>query len=163
MKKLILFLLTIIIFSSCGDFKDVSFSGIENVKVNKMSKERIDIDIIAKIKNPNKMAFTIYKSDMDAVVSGVNIGKAHLTKKVKIKANTEQAYTFNVKSNFSKINMGELPNLMALLTKKSLKIGLKGDLKVGKLFVKKTHPVDMTKDVPLSILGGLNLGGLLGQ
>jgi len=153
MKKffLIPIFFTLFIFSSCGDFQDVSFEGIENVKVNKLSQQGLDVDITAKIKNPNKVAFTIYKSDLDATFSNMNVGKATLTNNVKIKANTTQAYTFNIKSDFSKLSMAELPNLLSIATSRSIKVGLKGNLRVGKMFVKKNYPVDMTKSVPLNL------------
>jgi LEA14-like dessication related protein len=144
------FILLTLVFSSCGDFQDVTFEGIENVKVNKISQQGIDVDITAKIKNPNKVAFTIYKSDLDATFSNMNVGKAILTNNVKIKANTSQAYTFNIKSDFSKLSLGELPNLLSIATSKSIKVGLKGNLRVGKLFVKKNYPVDMVKSVPMN-------------
>lgn len=152
MKRFLLlfFSLTVITLSSCGDFQDVTFLGIEHVKVNKLSQQGIDIDITAKIKNPNTVAFTIYRSDLDATFSGMNVGKAHINNNVKIKANSEANYTFNVTSDFSKISIGELPNLLSIATSKSIKVGLNGNLRVGKLFMKKNYPVDMTKSVPLN-------------
>jgi LEA14-like dessication related protein len=156
MKKfiLLLFAFAVLFLTSCGDFKEVTFMGIENVKINKVSQQGIDIDVTAKIKNPNNIAFIIYRSDLDASFSGMNVGKASITKNVKIKANSEQGYTFNIKSDFSKLSAGELPNLFSIAMSKSIKVGLKGNLKVGKLLVKKSYPVDMVKSVPL------NLGGL---
>jgi len=153
MKKITVSLIILfsLVLCSCGDFQDVTFEGIENVKVNKMSQQGIDIDVTAKIKNPNKVAFTIYKSDLDATFSNMNVGKAKLTNNVKIKANSTQAYTFNIKSDFSKLSMAELPNLLSIATSRSVKVGLKGDLKVGKLLVKKSYPVDMVKSVPLNL------------
>ncbi|MBK7182634.1 MAG: LEA type 2 family protein [Bacteroidetes bacterium] len=144
------FVFLTLVLSSCGDFQDVTFEGIENVKVNKISQQGIDVDITAKIKNPNKVAFTIYKSDLDATLSNMNVGKAILTNNVKIKANSSQAYAFNIKSDFSKLSMAELPNLLSIATSRSIKVGLKGNLRVGKLFVKKNYPVDMVKSVPMN-------------
>lgn len=143
-------LISLFIFSSCGDFQDVTFEGIENVKVNKLSQQGLDVDVTAKIKNPNKVAFTIYRSDLDATFSNMNVGKATLTNNVRIKANSTQSYTFNIKSDFSKLSLGELPNLLSIATSRSIKVGLKGNLRVGKMFVKKNYPVDMTKSVPLN-------------
>jgi LEA14-like dessication related protein len=152
MKKVVLFIILITFtLASCGDFQDVTFSGIENVKVNKMSQQGLDVDITAKIKNPNKVAFTIYKSDLDATFSGMNVGKARITNNVKIKANCEQAYTFNVTSDFSKLSIGELPNLLSIATSRNIKVGLKGNLRVGKLLMRKIYPVDMVKTVPLNL------------
>lgn len=153
MKKYALYILCFLTLTSCGDFQDVTFLGIDSMKVNKLSQQGLDIDVTAKIKNPNNVAFTIYKSDLDATFSGMNVGKASITKNVKIKANSEQSYTFNVKSNFSKLSAGELPNLLSIAMSRSIKVGLKGNLKVGKMLVKKEYPVDMTKNIPLNLSG----------
>lgn len=149
MKNYFLFFAALLFLSSCGDFQDVSFSGIQSVKVNKISTKGIDVDVTAKIKNPNDVAFTIYHSDLDATFSGMNVGKAHLTNNVKIKANSEQDYTFNVQSDFTGLSLAEVPSLLGIAASRSIKVGLKGNLKVGKLFMKKDYPVDMVKTVPL--------------
>jgi len=153
MKRYVLYILCSLALTSCGDFQEITFQGIAGVKVNKLSQQGLDIDVTAKIKNPNSVAFTIYKSDLDATFSGMNVGKASITKNVKIKANSEQEYTFNVKSNFSKLSAGELPNLLSIAMSRSIKVGLKGNLKAGKLFVKKDYPVDMVKTIPLPMSG----------
>jgi LEA14-like dessication related protein len=153
MKKIIyiLSLLFVIVFSSCGKFEDVTFSGIENVKIVKMSQQGAEAEITAKIKNPNNTAFTIYKSDMDVILSGINAGKAHLSKNVRIKPHSEESYTFHVKSDFSSLSMTDLPKLMGLAMSKNVRVGLKGNLKVGKLFIRKSYPVEMNQSVPLNL------------
>jgi LEA14-like dessication related protein len=151
MKKYFLFLLVFsFIFSSCGDFQDVTFKGVEGLKVIKMSQQGIEVEITARIQNPNKIAFHIYPSDMDATLNGMNAGKARLTNNIKIKPNSEDAYVFKISSDFSSLNMMQLPGLMAVLSAKNVKVGLKGDLKVGKVLLKKKYPVDMVKSIPLS-------------
>jgi len=152
MKKYILLFITALafIFSGCGDFQDITFKGIEGVKIVKMSQQGIEAEITARINNPNKVTFHIYPSDLDATLNGMNAGKAKLTNNVKIKAHSEESYTFKIKSDFSSLSMTDLPKLMAMATSRNVKVGLKGDLKVGKLFVKRKYPVDMVKSVPLS-------------
>jgi LEA14-like dessication related protein len=151
MKKYFLFLLVIsFTFSSCGDFQDVTFKGVENVKVVKMSQQGIEVDITARIHNPNKVVFHIYPSDMDATLNDINAGKAHLTNNIRIRSNSEESYTFKIKSDFSSLNMMELPRLMSVVSGKNVKVGLKGNLKVGKFFLKRNYPVDIIKSIPLS-------------
>jgi LEA14-like dessication related protein len=152
MKKytFILFTFCSILFSSCGDFQEVTFSGIENVNIISLTQKGAEAEITAKIKNPNNVAFTIYPVDMDVVLGGINAGKARLTGRTKIKANSDQTYTFTVKSDFSNLSMSNMPKLMAMAMSRNVKVGLKGNLKVGKLFVKKSYPVEMTQSVPLT-------------
>lgn len=118
-----------------------------------MSQQGIEAEVTARINNPNRIAFHIYPSDLDATLNGVNAGKARLTNNIKIKANAEEAYTFNIKSDFSSLNMMDLPRLMSAITGRNAKVGLKGNLKVGKLFMKRNYPVDLVKSVPLTGTG----------
>ena len=150
MKKYIcLLLIPFLLLTSCGEYQDVTFMGIESVNVTSMSQKGIEADIVARIKNPNNTSFTIYKSDLDATLNDMNAGKASLSKNVRIKANSEQTYTFKVKSDFSSLSLAELPKLLAMAKSKNAKVGLKGNLKAGKLFIKKSFPVDISKNVPL--------------
>lgn len=144
-----LILLFSITLFSCGDFKDISFSGIENVKITSLSQKGVEALITVRIKNPNSVSFTIYKSEMDVTLSGINAGKAQLTNNVKIKARSEESYTFNIKSDFSNLSLTDLPKIIAMGLSKSVKIGLKGNLKGGKLFLKCIYPIDMIQSVPL--------------
>lgn len=155
MKKFILLLITVLslTLSGCGDFQDISFKGVEGVKIVKMTQEGIEAEITARIHNPNKIAFHVYPSALDATLNGINAGKAKLTNNIKIKANSERSYTFKIKSDFSTLNMFELPMLMAAIGGKNVKVGVKGDLKVGKLLVKRKYPVDMVKSVPINATG----------
>jgi len=136
-------------FFSCADFKEVTFSGIDNVSITSLSQKGIEALITVRINNPNNVSFTVYKSEMDVTISGIDAGKAYLTNNVRIKAKSEQAYTFNVKSDFSKLSLADLPKIIAIGLSKSVKIGLKGNLRGGKLFLKRNYPIDMIQSVPL--------------
>ncbi|MCE9539703.1 MAG: LEA type 2 family protein [Bacteroidetes bacterium] len=137
-------------FFSCVDFKEVTFSGIDNVKITSLSQSGVEALITVRIKNPNSVSFTVYKSEVDVTISGIDAGKANLTNNVRIKAKSEQPYTFKVKSDFSKLSLADMPKIIAMGLSKSVKIGLKGNLKGGKLLVKRSYPIDMTQSVPLN-------------
>lgn len=149
MKKNIFLILFSVIFASCGEFEDVIFSGIENIKIIHLSKDGADAEITAAIKNPNSSSFTVYKSDFDATLNGINAGKARLTNNIKIKPKSEKNYTFKIHSDFSKLSMADLPKLLSMAVSKNIKVELKGNLKVGKMFVKKEYPISIIKNVPL--------------
>lgn len=143
-----LFLFTSIIFYGC-DYKEVTFSGVEGVKVTSLTQNGIEALITVRLKNPNKMAFTVYKSEMDVTVGGVNLGKAYIAENVRIKRNSEELYTFKINSSFSQMSILQLPKLLSLAYGKSLQINLKGELKGGKMFVKRSFPIDITQNVPM--------------
>lgn len=148
-KYFFLLLASCLVFSSCSDFEAVTFSGIENVKIINLSQQGAEAEITAKIKNPNSIAFTIYQSDLDVMINGINSGKAHLSDNVKIKSKSEEAYIFKIKSEFSTLSLTDLPRLMSIVMSKNVKVELKGNLKVGNFFMKRNHPVDISQDVSL--------------
>ena len=152
MKKyfVILFLLCCAVIFSCANLQDLTFSGIENVQLSSLSEQGVEALITVRIKNPNSISFTIYKSDMDVTLSGINAGQAHITDNVKINARSEEAYTFKVKSDFTHLNLMDIPKIISMALSKNVKIGLKGNLKAGKLFLKRSYPIDITQNVPLS-------------
>jgi LEA14-like dessication related protein len=151
-NKFILFFILIssIFFASCGDFEEVQFSGVDKVEIIKLSQQGAEAEITAKIKNPNSTSFTIYKSDLNVSLNGLDAGVAHLTDNVKIKSNSEELYTFKVKSDFSSLSLADLPQLISIATSKNVKVGLKGNLLVGKFFYKRSVPVEVNENVPLS-------------
>lgn len=145
MPKVFLLRYVILIFflvgnSSCKEFKEVEVIGVENFKIKKISLEGIEADIKLKIKNPNSFGFSIYPSEFDVIFSSLNLGKAKLKKRVHIDSNCEKGYIFELNTSFTGMNLLDLTKLISGSNLGSLQV--KGDLKVGKMWVKKKFPVD---------------------
>jgi LEA14-like dessication related protein len=137
----------VVIFTSCKEFKEVQCTGVKDFKINKISAQGIDADIILGVKNPNKMRFSVYRSEFDVVYNGVKLGKAKLSKKVKIDGNTEKNYSFNLKSNFKDANPMDVMKLISGGGKGFIEVI--GDLKAGKFYLKKKYPVKVKEKVDL--------------
>jgi LEA14-like dessication related protein len=150
-RKIIFFFLfasSLLIFTSCSDFKELQCTGLNGFKVHKITTEGIDAEILLGIKNPNAYGFSIYKSEFDITYSGVYIGKAKLIKKVKIQGNEEKTYSFVLRNDFKEVNLLDVMKLLSGATFKNM-LEVKGELKVGKLFIKKRIPIDMKEKVGL--------------
>lgn len=87
---------------------------------------------------------------MDVTLSGINAGKAQIIENVRIKANSDESYEFKIKSDFSNLNLTDIPKIISMALSKNVNVGLKGNLKGGKWFVKRSYPVDITQSVHLS-------------
>ena len=148
-RLLSLLLVSLLFFTNCRDYKEIQTTGVKGFKVNKISTEGINGDILIGIKNPNNFGFSIYKSEFDVHYSGVYLGKAKLTKRVHISANKEEVYSFNLKNDFKGAN---LPDVMKLLSGAMFKntIEVNGNLKVGKLYFKKKIPVKISEKIKLN-------------
>jgi LEA14-like dessication related protein len=145
---LLLLLACAICFQSCRNIREVQPTGIKGFTLDKVSMEGLEGNILLGLKNPNNFAFTIYKSEFDVRYSGVYLGKAKLAKKVRIKANAEETYSFKLKSDLKNTNVMDV---MKLLNGSSFKnnLEIKGDLRVGKFLMYKSFPVDVSEKLQL--------------
>ncbi len=152
MKKYFLpfaYCLLAIFFISCAEIKPVTIGGVENPQVKSLSTAGADFTFGIKIKNPNKMGVTVFPSSFEAMVNGIPAGDARLSKKVRIKGNSENVSQFHVKADFSKLGMGDIANVISLVSSKNPTVTLKGNVKVGKWYYKKKFPVEFKKMISL--------------
>jgi LEA14-like dessication related protein len=137
-------------FFSCAEIKPATIGGIENPKVKTLTTAGADFTFDMKIKNPNNIGVTVFPTSFDATVNGIDIGKIKLDKRVRIKANSDGISEFHVKSDFSKLGMGDIATVISMVASKNATVSLKGDVKVGKWYYKKRFPVEFKKTVNLS-------------
>ena len=149
MRTLIVFIIStcILFFSSCKDFEEIKVTSVEGFYLNKVSPQGIEAEIKLKIMNPNKSGFSIYPSEFDVAYSGIKLGKAKLNKRVHINGNTESVYTFKLSSALGELNLMDAMQL--LNSSKMGKIEINGELKAGKIFIKKRFPVNYSDRVQM--------------
>ena len=145
-----LWLLAIGFLPSCKELQPVTIGGVSNVKVISLTKEGIELDFDMKINNPNSVGVSVFPSSFDANVGGINVGKIRLAKRTRIKAKGEHTSTFHIKSDFSKLGITDIANVLPMVLSKRADIFLKGNLRVGKLFYKQKFPVELNKAISLS-------------
>jgi LEA14-like dessication related protein len=137
------------IFAACRDFKEIQVTGVKGFKVNKIDTKGISADLLLNVKNPNNMGFSIYRSTFDVMYNGINLGKARSSKRVHISANSEETYAFTLKSDFKDINLMDIMKLVNGGGSGGM-VQVKGDLKAGKLFIRKKFPVDVKERARLN-------------
>ena|ERR1035437_6218025 len=142
--------LLLTVFFSCKELQPVTIGGVSNVKVISLTKEGIELDFDMKINNPNSVGVSVFPSSFDANVGGINVGKIRLAKRTRIKAKGEHTSTFHIKSDFSKLGITDIANVLPMVLSKRADIFLKGNLRVGKLFYKQKFPVELNKAISLS-------------
>jgi len=148
--KQIQFFLLLIILASCAEYKEVTVNKIDQARITKMDKDGITAEIDVHINNPNNLSFKIFRSDVDVLLNDISLGKAKLKKKMKIKANSEETYTFIVGGKFDNImGTGGLGGLLSMATSKSANITIKGNISAGKFFYRKKFPIDNKQRIPL--------------
>lgn len=149
MRKFLVFIsaFSILLFVSCKEFQQVQVTGVKSFRLTKVGTEGIEGEVILGIKNPNDKGFSIYPSEFDVTYSGIKMGKARLYKRVHIASDSEKLYTFKLKTSLQDMN---LMDIMGLLNGGKLgNIEAKGNLKVGKFYIKKRVPVNISEKIGL--------------
>jgi len=151
MKKISLsfLFLAIVLLTACKDFKEIQVTAVKGFKVNKINAQGINADLLLDIKNPNSTGFSIYRSEFDVMYNGINLGKARSSKRVHISPNSEETYSFNLKSDFKNINLMDIMKLVNGGGGNGM-VQVTGDLKAGKFYLKKKFPVDVKERARLN-------------
>jgi len=147
MKLNLFFICVSIFFMSCKGFKEITVTNVDSFYMNKITTEKIEAEVNVKINNPNNTGFSIYPSEFEVIFSGIRLGKAKLDKRVHIDGKAEKVYTFKLNSKIA--DMNPLDALRLLNLDNLGKIEVKGELRVGKFFLKKKFPVNYTDKVKL--------------
>ena len=148
MRTLLSFIL-VLLLSSCREWKEVQVTAVEGISVSKISAQGIEAGLQLRIKNPNAYGFSLYRSEFDVKYSGVYLGKAILNKKVKIKGNHEQLYSLDLRGDFTGVNVLDVVKLINGASFKNT-LEVQGDLRAGKLFIKKRFPVRVSEQLRLN-------------
>jgi LEA14-like dessication related protein len=144
----VIFILFVCLITGCKPFKEAECTGFKGFTMNKIDMKGLDADIQLGIKNPNSIGFSIYKSEFDVIFNGIYLGKAKSVKRVHIDANSEKTYSFNLKSDFKNVNIMDVMKLAS--GGGSGQIQVKGNLKAGKFYLKKSFPVDEKERISLN-------------
>lgn len=152
MKKFLYFLFGIVLtffLSSCVELQPCTIGGIEKPKLNKLSREGIDAELFLRIKNPNRIGVVVFPSEFEGSVNGINVGKVKLTRKVRIKATSDEVESFRIKGDFSNLGLGDITKILPIVSSGSATLTLKGYIKAGKWYYKKKFPVEFTRTINL--------------
>jgi len=143
----LIFISAFFFLNSCKEFKEIEATGVKSFRLTKVNAEGIEGEVILGIKNPNEKGFSIYPSEFDVVYSGIHLGKARLYKRVHIAGHSEKLYTFKLKTSLKDVNLVDAMGLLG--GGKMGNIEAKGNLKVGKFFIKKRVPVNISEKIGL--------------
>ena len=142
MKNWLVIALVLFLFSSCLEFDDVKFKGIESVKFPKIDQSEILIDLSLKLDNPNNYKIKIKPSTLDVYIGGVLMGQVSIDKKFVIKRKQEGVYSTQL---VCKLEDGVFFSLMKFATMKELSVRFKGRVKGTVYGISKKVDIDETK------------------
>ena len=148
-----LLLLTTVLFSGC-DVQEIELDEIQELKLEKFSKEGIVLRVKAKIDNPNSFNIKVTDSDFEVFLNDKYISKGKFDDKIKLLKKSSNSYEFTLRTEAL-----ENPNdLMPILLQAALTGKVKGKITgyvKGKTFLFISRKVDVNIEEKLEINRGL--------
>jgi len=130
------------LFSSCMEFEEVKFKGIQNVKLPKFDNKEMLINLTLKLENPNNYKIKIKPSHVDVYIEEKMMGTIYLDKKVVLKKRQENAYTTQLRVN---LQDGAFLSLMKYVVMPKVSIRFKGRVKGSVYGISKKVDIDQTR------------------
>jgi len=141
-------LFSIVFLTSCFDYEDVEFKGVQNIGLEGRSGGNITVRIDMKVKNPNNYNIKIKKSSLDVFVNGSKIGKTKIKNNIVLKKNHQEVYPLFLTLSEKELKGSALSSIGSLL-RGSMKVRIKGNIKAKVYGFGKKFPIDVEQPVNL--------------
>jgi len=142
----IITLISFVFLTSCFDYEDVEFRGVQNVGLEGRSEGNITLRIDMKVNNPNNYNIKIKKSALDVYVNGSKVGRTKMKNNIVLKKNYQEVYPLYLSLSEKELKSSALSTIGSFL-KGSMKIRIKGDIKAKVYGVGKKFPIDIEEPV----------------
>ncbi len=142
MRLCFLSVLFIFLSSSCSEFEELAYKGLDGIKFVKFEKKKLVLDIGVKIDNPNSFSITVKPSIVDLLIDDQLLVKAKLITKVKFLKKTATTYRLPVEID---IEEGAYFKLLKYTLRKNVSIRIKGKVKVCVFGIVKRTMIDEIK------------------
>jgi len=145
--KNLLFISTIIAFTSCYNADDVEFVGIENTKVTGTDGQFVKVSIDAILFNPNKVKGKVKSVDIVVLYNNIGVAQVRQMGVAHVKANSKFSIPLEMAVDMQKINTDLLSNLSSIFSNKGIKLHFVGDVKVSIHGIAYKVPIDHIESI----------------
>jgi LEA14-like dessication related protein len=142
-------LLSVFLFSGCAEVQELKMKRVDGFKVKSITTRGVEVELSLSLYNPNNRRFKLKKVDLDMAIGRTTIGKAFLRKKVVVKKNSTETYTFVLYCKFGQLAKGALPLITGIAAKGPAEVKLNGMVKVSTWGISKKIPVDVSQRLSL--------------
>jgi LEA14-like dessication related protein len=144
-------LFSVVFLTSCFDYEDVDFKGVQNIGLEDRSGGIITLRMDIKVNNPNSYNIKIKKSSLDVFVNGSKVGKTKMKNNIVLKKNHQDVYPLYLTLSEKELKSSALSSIGSLLTGK-MKVRVKGEIKAKVYGIGKKVPIDLEESVNLGSL-----------
>ena len=142
---------TLFLLNSCVGIKNIqapTVDGIKDFKMGAPKDGKLPFSFTTPLKNPDRLKFHIKRADLEFVVAGVRIAEIKTTKKMKIRRQLEPELKWEATAELALLLKNPTALLGSIIKQKPV-LDVSGTITVGKLFWKKTLPIQMKLPVEI--------------
>lgn len=146
--RVLVYLTAIVLLASCSAAKLPIVKGIDDVKVSKLNKDSLYLDVGVRINNPGTWGYRVKKVDIALKMNDQVVGSIKGKLPFKLISKGDRIYNVNAGIGTSAL-IGMAPNLVGVLKGKDVNLKFEGDIKMRWfIFSKKIH-IDSSKGFKL--------------
>ena len=123
--------------AACSSPKDFEFKGLQEIKIDKISMGKNNIQAKIKYYNPNNFSMVLKQIDCDILMNNQAFTKVHLDTNFVIPANAPFMVPAQMEFEMSVL----VKNSMDILFNKPIKLNIKGNATLSKGIFTKTVPI----------------------
>jgi len=142
-----LFFILLLTFVACKKIEPLEVSDIQSVKILKLTKQTLLLEVSVLIKNPNAIKFTIKDYDFDVFINQHGIGKAVIKDNIIIPKRSDELYAFNCEVNYLRLLASAIPIVKAIMMNEKVKIKVSGFMKVKAFGITSRHEIEIQKEL----------------
>lgn len=132
-----LFILLASLSLSCTSLKEPEFLGVENIRLDRLSRDGSVLHLEIRFYNPNKAKLKLKEAEGKAWLDNDYLGEFRLDSLIRISPLSE----FKVPVSLQTKTGSLLQNTLSLLLKRDVTVKLEGTVKAGKGMLTVTYPV----------------------
>ena len=147
-KNILGIVLISIVLSSCNAYESVDIGGVDNVNFKGMVDNKVSLELLVPITNPNAYKIKIKSMDLDVTINGKYLGKLKNADEIVIPAKSDEIQNFPV-DIYVKNMLASMSSLYKMRKSGKFEMEIEGTMKVKAFLHSKTIEVSEKQSVSL--------------
>jgi LEA14-like dessication related protein len=136
MRNVLIIFLASFLLTGCFTEKNIKVGNVEGIKVNKFKNNKLSVDILLPIENPNFFRFKISEINLKVSLKGKELGEITNVDNLIIPSRSNLTHTFSIDLEFSNVLLGTVAFINSLSGNK-IKVELDGYIEVKSFLFKR--------------------------
>lgn len=134
------------------EFKDITLMEVNSMNVSQFDGQHMEAVVGVRISNPNGFTVTVEEGHFDLFMNEKSVGKATLKSPLHLEAGSTDVHQVAITGELTNVLGSGAAGLLGMLSGKNPALLLKGEVKAGRWFFKRTVPFELETELPLKSL-----------